>query len=189
MSISGSLFLSAALDLAMVGGSLKVTECVAITKEWRPGVRNIATQKRWGTRLALPSEVVSAELHERPLPSFRMPPATSCPRPPTMPSAEEQEVCKARFLDEHAVWTPAGWTKLTQWEAAMKRDTEGCAQHGTEGASGYRVRMKSGVPGAEIRLTQQHLVADARGCPSSSTMRRGRRRLRLRFVCRSGTIV
>ena len=45
----------------------------------------------------------------------------------------------------------------------MTRDAGGCAKHGTEGADGYRVRMKSGVPGAELRLTQQHLVADARG--------------------------
>ena len=44
----------------------------------------------------------------------------------------------------------------------MKRDAAGCAKHGTEGADGYRVRMKSGVPGAELRLTRQHLVEDAR---------------------------
>ena len=117
------------------------------------------------SNLALPSEVVSAELHERPLPSFRVPPATSCPRQPAMPSAAAQEAFKARFPDKRTVWTPTGWTKLTQWEAAIKRDAEGCAQHDTEGASGYRVRMKSGVPGAEIRLTQQHLVPDARDVP------------------------
>ena len=162
MSRSGSLFLPAALDLMMVGGSMKFTGRVAITKEWRPEVRNTATQKRWGTRLALPSEVVSAELHERPLPSFRVPPATSCPRPPTTPSDEEQEAFKARFPDERAVWTSTGWTKLSQWEAAMQRDAEGCAKHAPEGADGYRVRMKPGVPGTELRLTQQHLVADAR---------------------------
>ena len=46
MSKSGSLLLSAALDLMMVGGSMKFTECLAITKEWRPEVRNTATQKR-----------------------------------------------------------------------------------------------------------------------------------------------
>ena len=163
MSRSGSVFLSAALDLAMVGGDMKFTKCVAITKDWRPEIRNTATQKRWGTRLALPSEVIDAELHERPLPSFRVPPATSCPRPPVAPSEEEQEAFQARFPDERAVWTPAGWTKLKQWEVAMKRDAEGCTQHGTEGASGYRVRMKSGVPGAELRLTQLHLAVDARG--------------------------
>ena len=67
MSRSGSLFLSAALDLAMVGGSMKFTECVAITKDWWPGIRNTATQKRWGARLVLPNEAVSAELHERQL--------------------------------------------------------------------------------------------------------------------------
>ena len=141
---------------------MKFTECAAITMEWRPEVRNTATQKRWGTRLALPSEVVSAELHERPLPSFRVPPATSCPRPPKAPSDEEQEAFKARFPDERAVWTSTGWTKLSQWEAAMQRDAEGCAKHAPEGADGYRVRMKPGVPGTELRLTQQHLVADAR---------------------------
>ena len=67
MSRSGSLFLSAALDLAMVGGSMKFTECAAITKDWWPGIRNTATQKRWGARLVLPNEAVSAELHERQL--------------------------------------------------------------------------------------------------------------------------
>ena len=158
----GSLFLSAALDLTMVGGSMKFTECVAITKDWRPDIRNTATQKCWGARLVLPNEVVSAELHERPLPSFRMPPATPCPRPPKAPSDEEQEAFKARSPDERSVWTSAGWTKLAKWEVAMKRGAVGCAKHGTEGADGYRVRMKSGVPGAELRLTRQHLVEDAR---------------------------
>ena len=79
-----------------------------------------------------------------------------------MPSDEEQVAFKARFPDEQSVWTSAGWTKLARWETAMKRDAAGCAKHGTEGADGYRVRMKPGVPGGELRLTQQHLVADAR---------------------------
>ena len=67
----------------------------------------------------LPDEVESAELHERPLPSFRVPPATSCPRPPSAPSEEEQEAFKARFPDESSVWTSDGWGKLKKREVAM----------------------------------------------------------------------
>ena len=121
MSRSGSLFLSVALDLAMVGGGMRFTECVAITKDWRPEVRNTATQKHWGARLVLPSEVVNAKLHERPLPSFRVPPTTSCPRPPKAPSEEEQEAPKARFPDERSVWTSAGWDKLKngRWQCSV----------------------------------------------------------------------
>ena len=47
MSKAGSIFLSAALDLAMVGGSMKFKKCVAVKKDWRPDIRNTATQKRW----------------------------------------------------------------------------------------------------------------------------------------------
>ena len=61
------------------------------------------------------------------------------------------------------MWTSDGWNKLKKWEVTMGRGAVGCAKHGTEGADGYRVCMKSGVPGAELRLTQQHLVEDARG--------------------------
>ena len=69
---------------------------------------------------------------------------------------EEQEASKARFPDERSVWTSAGWDKLKKWEVAMQRDAAGCAKHGTEGADGYRVRMKSGVPGAELRLKRNN---------------------------------
>ena len=96
MSKSGSVFLSVELDRAMVGGQLRFTECIEITQDWMPAIRNTATQKRWGARLALPAEVSCKELYERPLPVMRVPPATTCPPPPPEPTRHRhrnQAVC------------------------------------------------------------------------------------------------
>ena len=163
MSKSGSVFLSVELDKAMVGGHLKFTECIEVTHDWMPSIRNTATQKRWGARLALPAEVRCKELYERPLPVLRTPPATTCPPPPPAPTPEQQEAFRARFPDERSVWTADGWRMLKKWEADMQRDAEGCAKHGTEGSDGYRVRMKGGTASGELRLGQRHLESDARG--------------------------
>ena len=163
MSKSGSVFLSEELDRSMVGGHLRFTECMEITRDWMPAIRNTATQKRWGARLALPAEVSCKELYERPLPVLRIPPATTCPPPPTGPTPEQQEAFRARFPDERSVWTADGWRQLSKWEADMQRDAEGCAKHGTEGPDGYRVRMKGGTASGELRLGQKHLQVEARG--------------------------
>ena len=75
VSKSGSVHLSRALDDAMHRDSLSWTECVSVNVFGMPDIRNKPTQKSWGTRLVLPSEVVYSERHERPLPRTRQPQA------------------------------------------------------------------------------------------------------------------
>ena len=68
ISKSGSVHLTPALDAEMFGSGMGRHECVAVTVSMMPDCRNTPTQKLWGTRLALPSEVRCSALHERPLP-------------------------------------------------------------------------------------------------------------------------
>ena len=68
ISKSGSVHLTPALDAAMFGSAMGWHECIAVTVSMMPDCRNTPTQKLWGTRLALPSEVWCSSLHERPLP-------------------------------------------------------------------------------------------------------------------------
>ena len=102
---------------------LRFTECMEITQDWMPSIRNTVTQKRWGARLALPAEVSCRELFERPLPVLRTQPTTTCPPPPPGPTPEQQEAFRARFPDERSVWTAGGWRLLQKWEADMQRDS------------------------------------------------------------------
>ena len=90
VSKSGSVHLTPALDAAMFRSAMGWHECVAVTVKMMPDCRNTPTQKFWGTRLAMPSEVRCSSLYERPLPLTRQPPGTSRPPEPWSPSAELQ---------------------------------------------------------------------------------------------------
>ena len=57
VSKSSSVHLTPALDAAMFRSTMGWHECVAVTVNMMPDCRNTPTQKLWGTRLALPSEV------------------------------------------------------------------------------------------------------------------------------------
>ena len=165
VSRSGSVHLTPALDAAMFRSAMGWHECVAVTVSMMPDCRNTPTQKLWGTRLALPSEVRCSMLYERPLPLTRQPPSTSRPPEPWSPSAEQQAAFVERFTSEESVFTDEGIILKNAYEQGMVRDAEGLDRHGAEGPDAWRVRMEQGKPPGETRLTQQHLQPEARGVP------------------------
>ena len=108
VSKSGSAHLTPALDAAMFRSAMGWHECVAVTVTMMPDCRNTPTQKSWGARLALPSEVRCSSLDERPLPLTRQPPGTSRPPEPWAPSTEQQAAFVERFTSEESVFTDDG---------------------------------------------------------------------------------
>ena len=165
VSKSGSVHLTPKLDAAMFGSAMGWHECIAVTVSMMPDCRNTPTQKLWGTRLALPSEVRCSSLHERPLPLTRQPPGTSRPPEPWAPSTEQQAAFVERFKTEESVFTDEGISMKNAYEQGMVRDAEGLQRYGTEGPDAWHVRMKQGEPPGETRLTQQHLQPEAQGVP------------------------